>query len=241
VQAEARRDRRDRRAAWLERWNAVAQPLLLAFALLSIPLAVADLVVRTRLPSADRALLGVADRVVWLAFTADLLVRASLLRRRRDLLRHDKSSIAIVVLGVPWFAVAGSFGFLRLLRPVLRIAAFGSEVVTEARFVVTRHPIAFVAYLTLFTWWAAGALVLCFEVEGDFHTIGDALWWSAVTMATVGYGDLAPATFGGRVVAIATMVVGIGSFSVVTAKLFDLFSHAHVEEAAPLSPLDRPV
>jgi voltage-gated potassium channel len=225
----------------LERWNAVAQPLLLALALLSIPLAIAGFVVRDRLPPPDRDLLDVADRIVWAAFLVDLAVRAALMPRRRDLLRHDKSSIAIVVLGIPGLPTGGAFGFLRLVRPLLRIVAFGSEIVTEARSVLTRHPIAFVAYLTLFTWWTAAALVLTFELGQDFRTLGDALWWSAVTMATVGYGDLAPITFGGRAVAIGTMTIGIGSFSVVTAKLFDLFRHGQHEEAPPLSPLDRPV
>ena len=231
----------DRRARLLERWHALTQPLLLALALLSVPLAVAELRLADELSSGDRALIASTGVVVWAVFLIDVVVRLFLLPSPWELLRRDKSSLLIVALGIPGLPLQGSAGFVRLARPLLRLVAFGTEIVTEARLVLTRHAVAFVLFLTLFTWWTAGTLVLVFELGRKFHSLGDGLWWSAVTMATVGYGDLAPETLGGRIVAVATMLVGIGSFSVLTAKLFELFSRARPPDAASLSPLDRSV
>ena len=50
--------------------------------------------------------------------------------------------------------------------------------------------------------------------ESDFggsiaHGLGSGLWWSAVTMSTVGYGDKAPRTVGGRLVAIIWIFVSV--------------------------------
>lgn len=45
----------------------------------------------------------------------------------------------------------------------------------------------------------------------------DALWWGVVTMTTVGYGDVTPVTFEGRIAAMVLMILGIGLFSAVTA------------------------
>ena len=54
-------------------------------------------------------------------------------------------------------------------------------------------------------------------------TAGDAIWWSLVTMATVGYGDMYPVTTAGRVVAVFAIVVGFSLFSVLTSFLAQSF------------------
>lgn len=49
--------------------------------------------------------------------------------------------------------------------------------------------------------------------------IGSALWWSATTMTTVGYGDKAPITATGRMIAVIWMFIGIVLLSAITATL----------------------
>lgn len=59
--------------------------------------------------------------------------------------------------------------------------------------------------------WYASSGFLYFELEGQ-PDLGwpDAVWWSVVTMATVGYGDLFPRSLGGRyLIGIPTMIFGI--------------------------------
>ncbi|MBM3644148.1 MAG: two pore domain potassium channel family protein [Alphaproteobacteria bacterium] len=56
-----------------------------------------------------------------------------------------------------------------------------------------------VLYATLLS--IAAGLYSFFEGQ----PLGDALWWAASTATTVGYGDVAPTTTGGRIVAIALM------------------------------------
>ncbi len=50
----------------------------------------------------------------------------------------------------------------------------------------------------------------------------EALWWSMVTMTTVGYGDIVPATTGGKVIGILVMASGIGLVSTLTGNLASL-------------------
>ncbi|SDL85298.1 Ligand-gated ion channel [Catalinimonas alkaloidigena] len=71
-----------------------------------------------------------------------------------------------------------------------------------------------------------GALVWLFErrrnadqFERGWRGIGSGFWWSAVTMTTVGYGDKAPSTWGGRIVALVWMFVALIVISSFTAAL----------------------
>jgi voltage-gated potassium channel len=58
---------------------------------------------------------------------------------------------------------------------------------------------------------AASLLVLQFETAGggSIDRAGDAIWWTLVTITTVGYGDFFPVTPGGRVVGVFVMFSGI--------------------------------
>ena len=63
------------------------------------------------------------------------------------------------------------------------------------------------------------AIVVRLIAQPDFSTFGEALWWSIQTVTTVGYGDVAPTTTEGRVVAGVLMIAGIAVISLVTAAI----------------------
>jgi voltage-gated potassium channel len=72
------------------------------------------------------------------------------------------------------------------------------------------------------TLFLAGGIAMYFFERGAnprFRGIGDGLWWSIVTLATVGYGDTYPITPAGRVLAAALMLVGLGVLGTVTGKI----------------------
>lgn len=52
--------------------------------------------------------------------------------------------------------------------------------------------------------------------ETNINNAEDALWWSFVTITTVGYGDKYPVTTEGRIVAGVLMIVGVGLFGTFT-------------------------
>ena len=53
--------------------------------------------------------------------------------------------------------------------------------------------------------------------DAQITTTSDALWWSLVTVTTVGYGDLVPVTNAGRFLAATLMTVGVAFISVITS------------------------
>ena len=54
-------------------------------------------------------------------------------------------------------------------------------------------------------------------------TLVDAIWWSIVTLTTVGYGDITPVTIGGRITGIFLMLTGIGLLGLFTATIAGIF------------------
>jgi voltage-gated potassium channel len=51
----------------------------------------------------------------------------------------------------------------------------------------------------------------------SFDSLGDAAWWAATTVTTIGYGDVVPGTSGGRVIAVFVMFASVATVSFTTA------------------------
>ena len=77
-----------------------------------------------------------------------------------------------------------------------------------------------VAVLALILIIFSSISILQFEAEApgaNIITAEDALWWSYVTITTIGYGDKFPVTTEGRIVAVVLMTAGVGLFGTFTA------------------------
>lgn len=85
---------------------------------------------------------------------------------------------------------------------------------------ISRVEIFQVLLIVCFVALAGSAGFVYFEKDIPFP---DALWWVVVTLTTVGYGDISPATAGGRIVGAAVMIVGIGFLGILTASIASIF------------------
>ena len=56
-----------------------------------------------------------------------------------------------------------------------------------------------------------------------FDSIENALWWSVVTITTVGYGDVVPITLLGKLFGAFVMVLGLATVAMLTAILTKIF------------------
>ena len=89
----------------------------------------------------------------------------------------------------------------------------------------------------------ASIAVLSFESGApgsNIETGGDALWWSVVTLTTVGYGDEFPVTMGGRITAMFVMFMGVGIIGALASILASfLVSPSPEPEPEPEAIADR--
>ncbi len=81
---------------------------------------------------------------------------------------------------------------------------------------------------------ASLALYLVEYRKGFLHGFGEAVWWSVVTVTTVGYGDVVPTTFVGRVIAFVVMISGLFLLSLMTATIASVFVSRKIKEGKGL-------
>lgn len=160
-------------------------------------------------------------------------------RGLRGHLRYLVTFGALIDLGVVLVSLApmvvGSLFPLRVLRlfAIVRFAKLGrfsSAMRHLAGAVIERRYELFLTMLIAFTliiigaaamWWAEG------DVQPDkFGSIPRAMWWAAITLTTIGYGDVYPVTIAGKVIAIFVAVAGIGLIAMPAGILASAFSDA---------------
>mgnify|MGYP000001718170 FL=1 len=86
---------------------------------------------------------------------------------------------------------------------------------------------AFVVLLLMLVFSASGIFLLEGDMQPEtFGSIPSSMWWSIVTLTTVGYGDVVPVTAGGKVFAGLVGLIGIGMIAVPAAILASGFAES---------------
>lgn len=122
-----------------------------------------------------------------------------------------------------FFRVFRAVRLLRLLRFYKTFKSVNSLLVAFGSNVV-RTTFLGMSLLCFFLVIIASIAILRVEdsPEANIHTPSDALWWSIVTLTTVGYGDKYPLSDPGRIIAVVLMISGTGLFGAFTAMLASL-------------------
>lgn len=76
-----------------------------------------------------------------------------------------------------------------------------------------------IPYLVFVMFAVAGVGTAAVEIlsPNSFDSLGDAAWWAATTVTTIGYGDVVPGTNGGRLIAVFVMFASVATVSFTTA------------------------
>jgi voltage-gated potassium channel len=151
-----------------------------------------------------RAIVLTIQAAVRVVYGIDIAIRSALARRHVHYLLTHPLGIASVIF--PPVRVIFS---LRLVRSVFRRGNLRRFLLAASVMVLN------------------GALIVyLFErhaPRSNIHTLGESLWWSAVTVTTVGYGDFFPVTTAGRITACFIMGIGLLTLAVVTAQVASSF------------------
>ena len=110
-----------------------------------------------------------------------------------------------------WFELAAALSLFKLSRYVPALSLVWNVVVRQSRSIFAALVVLSILLVV------AATVIYFFEYEAQpnsFESIPQSLWWAITTMATVGYGDMAPITPIGRLIGGIAMVFGIAMFAV---------------------------
>jgi hypothetical protein len=100
---------------------------------------------------------------------------------------------------------------------------------------IARSPGRACVYLLVGTVTIGGAIFSVIEPDADWF---DGVWWTIVTLTTVGYGDYSPESFAGRWLAAFVMAGGIGAVAILTGILADEIREAKILDKDETPELD---
>tara|TARA_B100000073_G_scaffold298194_1_gene263614 strand:- start:2826 stop:3539 length:714 start_codon:yes stop_codon:yes gene_type:complete len=172
-----------------------------------------------------RNILSVIEIITVAIFTAEYLLRLILTERKLSYIFSFFGIIDLLAI-IPFYLSSGvdlrSIRVLRLMRlfRVLKLAHYSSAIKTFSRaYNHIKGELAVFGAFSILILYVASVGIYTFENDAQpnvFGSIFDSLWWSVVTLTTVGYGDSYPITVGGKIFTSLILMVGLGIISVPT-------------------------
>ena len=176
--------------------------------------------------SSQLRVLYTIDLVIALLFLKDFIYEISVAKNKKLYFRQNwYLLIAAIPITEGVFQALRSVQLLRLLRVVrlyarIKRLSIASEHISDKS---TRY--IFIALITTIVIFTSASLFYLFESEtnAQLNSFFDAIWWAVVTSTTVGYGDVLPITWQGRIVSMVLMFFGIGLLGTIAGLVGNYF------------------
>ncbi len=177
------------------------------------------------LSASSRSILLHVDTGICFVFLFDFFYRFARAEKKMHFLRWGWIDLASSIPALPSFRVGRAVRVIRVIRLLrgFRSAKTIGEVLFAHR---AKGALATAVFLCVLLIVFSSIAILHVEVAPDSNIHGpeDALWWSIVTITTVGYGDRFPTTSEGRIIGTALMVSGVGLFAVLSGAFASWFT-----------------
>lgn len=171
--------------------------------------------------------LRVIEWVMTILFTIEYVVRIWVVTKPKDyifsffgvidLLSILPTYLSLILIGSQGLAVIRVFRILRIFR-ILKLMRFVSEArVLSNALKRARHKITvFLLFILVLVCLLGSIMYLIEGADSGFNSIPRGIYWAIVTLTTVGYGDIAPVTFLGQLVASFIMLIGYAIIAIPT-------------------------
>lgn len=172
------------------------------------------------------AMLETFGLAIWAIFILEFGLRLTLAPEKFTFLsRNWLTVLSLIVPAFRLFRVLRAVSLLRGLR-LLRIVGTANRGMNALRASMRRHGAGYVLSLTVIVILLGAGGMLAFEpareVEGGFANYGDALWWTAMLLTSIG-SEYWPKTVEGRMLCVLLSLYGFAVFGYITATFASFF------------------
>ncbi len=171
--------------------------------------------------------LNISEWVVTILFSIEYITRIIIAKRPKryissffgviDLLSTVPKYLSLFLVGSQYFTALRALRLLRVFR-ILKLVRFVGESNKLIRALrASRTKILIFVFFMLIVSVLLGTLMYLIEgPEHGFNSIPHSVYWTIVTLTTVGYGDISPETGFGQFIASLIMIIGYGIIAVPT-------------------------
>lgn len=167
-----------------------------------------------------------AEVVIVFIFTLEYIVRIYIAKNKLKYVFSFYGMIdllSILPFYLAWFVDLRTLKILRFIRiiRILKLARYSKALVRiTSAFIAIKEELVVFLLASMVMIYLSSVGIYYFEHDAQpeaFKSIFECLWWSVITLTTVGYGDIYPVTMGGRLFTFVILMVGLGLVSVPTA------------------------
>lgn len=123
--------------------------------------------------------------------------------------------------------------FLRLFR-IIKLIRYNKAIRRfQNAFIMIKQELIMFSVVSLILFYLSAVGIYYFEnsVQPEaFSSIFSSLWWSVVTLTTVGYGDVIPITIGGRIFTFIILMIGLGIIAIPSGMISSALTEARAME-----------
>jgi voltage-gated potassium channel len=186
----------------------------------------------------------ILEWIITIFFTLEYILRIATTNRPRnyifsffgiiDLLAILPMYLSFFLVGSKVFSIIRALRLLRLFKILNHPKFTGQSIHLLKALNASRGKITVFLYFVLISTILIGSIMYVVEgEENGFSSIPMSIYWTIVTLTTVGYGDISPQTPLGQFIASMVMILGYGIIAVPTGIVTAEFTRTNANKTEP--------
>ena len=179
------------------------------------------------------------ELVCILIFSLEYLIRLYIAKNKLKFITSFYGIIDILAI-LPFYLTLGFdlrsarvLRFLRLFR-LIKLIRYNKAIRRfQTAFMMIKQELIMFSIVSLILFYLSAVGIYYFEnsVQPElFSSVFSSLWWSVVTLTTVGYGDIVPITIGGRIFTFIILMIGLGIIAIPSGMISSALTEARAIE-----------